>query len=227
MSDIFDEVDEDLRHERYKKLWEKFGPYVIGVAVLIVAVTAGYEGYRYWKQERAIEESDRYLAEIGLIDDGNKQEALSNLQALALESSGGYQALALFHAGSLKLDEGDPTGAMETFDSLFRNSSAPALLRQLAGVKAANLALDLEPYEQVALRLAPMLAEDHPFRLSALEIAGLNAQRAGKLKEAEDFYQAILDDPGAINSMRSRVNELMTLLKASMPTTAPEAANNN
>ena len=38
MSDIFREVDEDLRHEQYKRLWDRFGPYVIGLAVLIVAV---------------------------------------------------------------------------------------------------------------------------------------------------------------------------------------------
>ena len=36
MSDIFREVDEDLRHEQYKKLWDRFGIYVIGLAVLIV-----------------------------------------------------------------------------------------------------------------------------------------------------------------------------------------------
>ncbi len=45
MSDIFREVDEDLRREQFKRLWDRFGTYVIGLAVLIVVVTAGYRGW--------------------------------------------------------------------------------------------------------------------------------------------------------------------------------------
>ena len=33
MSDIFREVDEDIRREQYKKLWDRFGAYVIGLTL--------------------------------------------------------------------------------------------------------------------------------------------------------------------------------------------------
>ena len=36
MSDIFREVDEDIRQEKYRRLWDRFGPWVLGVAVLII-----------------------------------------------------------------------------------------------------------------------------------------------------------------------------------------------
>ena len=42
MSDIFREVDEEIRHERYKRLWDRFGPYLIAVALLIVVGTAAF-----------------------------------------------------------------------------------------------------------------------------------------------------------------------------------------
>ena len=29
MSDIFREVDEDIRHERYRRLWDRYGSYVL------------------------------------------------------------------------------------------------------------------------------------------------------------------------------------------------------
>ena len=45
MSDIIREVDEELRHERYKKLWDRFGLYVIGAALLGVLFRAGVPIY--------------------------------------------------------------------------------------------------------------------------------------------------------------------------------------
>ena len=45
MSDIFREVDEDIRRDQIKKLWDRFGPYVLGLALLIVLGTAGYRGW--------------------------------------------------------------------------------------------------------------------------------------------------------------------------------------
>ena len=64
MSDIFREVDEDIRNERFKRLWDRFGPYVIGVAVLIVVVTAGYRGWQYWQNSQAAATGDRFVAAI-------------------------------------------------------------------------------------------------------------------------------------------------------------------
>ncbi len=41
MSDIFGEVDEEVRRERLQQLWDKYSVYIIIVAVLIVAGIGG------------------------------------------------------------------------------------------------------------------------------------------------------------------------------------------
>ena len=35
---LFKEIDEDLRQERFAKLWKKYGPYIISAAVALVLV---------------------------------------------------------------------------------------------------------------------------------------------------------------------------------------------
>ena len=40
MSDIFREVDEDVRKDQSLAFWKKYGPYVIAAAVAIMTVTA-------------------------------------------------------------------------------------------------------------------------------------------------------------------------------------------
>ena len=68
MSDIFREVDEELKQEHYKKLWKKFGPTVIGVVVVIVAAVGGYQAWQAWDLDRRLDESDRYAAALALQD---------------------------------------------------------------------------------------------------------------------------------------------------------------
>jgi len=41
VSDVFREVDEELRRDRLMALWKRFGPYLIGAAVALVLVVAG------------------------------------------------------------------------------------------------------------------------------------------------------------------------------------------
>ena len=55
MSDnsFFREVDEAVRHDQYKALWDKFGVYVIALAAVLIASVAGYKGWSYWKERQA------------------------------------------------------------------------------------------------------------------------------------------------------------------------------
>ena len=67
MTDIFREVEEELRHDHYAKLWRKYGKYVIALAVLIVAGTAGSVAWRDHQRAQRAEESERFAAGMMLI----------------------------------------------------------------------------------------------------------------------------------------------------------------
>ena len=79
MSDIFREVDEDLRREQYKRLWDRFGGYVIGLAVLIVVAVGGYKAWEWWENSRAAASGDRFLAALMLSEEGKHEEAIAAL----------------------------------------------------------------------------------------------------------------------------------------------------
>ena len=73
MSDIFREVDEEIRHERYKRLWDRFGPYLIAVALLIVVGTAAYRGWVYWRETEAQASGDVFVQAVRLAEEGTLQ----------------------------------------------------------------------------------------------------------------------------------------------------------
>ena len=53
MSDIFREVDEEVRRDQFKKLWERYGIFIIALAVLFVAAVGGWRGYQWWQAKQA------------------------------------------------------------------------------------------------------------------------------------------------------------------------------
>src|SRR5436305_1144715 len=52
VSDIFHEVDEEVRREQLKKLWERYGNLLIAACVLVVLATAGWRTHEMtaWRE---------------------------------------------------------------------------------------------------------------------------------------------------------------------------------
>ena len=42
------EVEEELRSDRLKKVWNQFGAFIIGAAIVIVVATAAWRGSEYY-----------------------------------------------------------------------------------------------------------------------------------------------------------------------------------
>ena len=82
MSDIFAEVDADLRRDRWQALWDRYGFLVIGGAVgivLLVAIIVGYRAFQQSQNEAASLRYEALLQQIGEEEAGAQFEALSSL----------------------------------------------------------------------------------------------------------------------------------------------------
>jgi hypothetical protein len=66
VSDIFTEVDEEVRREQLKKLWERYSNLIIGAAILVVAAVGAWRGYEYWQARKAAEAGAAYEAALKL-----------------------------------------------------------------------------------------------------------------------------------------------------------------
>ena len=181
MSDIFREVDEDLRREQLRKLWDRFAPYVIGMAVLIVVVTAGYRGWEYWKLRQAQASGDRFLAALQLADQGKHAEAITALQAIEKDGSGGYPVLAAFRIAAEKAAGDDDSGAVAEYDAIAARGGISDDMRTLARLRAALLVIDQVDFPDLKQRIGDLATVGNPWRHSAREILGLGAWRAGDL----------------------------------------------
>jgi hypothetical protein len=223
MSDIFREVDEDLRHEQYKKLWDRFGPYVIGLAVLIVAATAGWRLWEYWQLHAAQAAGDRFVAALTLADDGKHQAAEEALLAVADDGSGNYPMLAEFRIATEKAAAGDKDGAVLAFDKIAGASATSERLRQLARLRAALLLIDTASVDDLKERVGELAGTGEPWRHSAREIIGLAAWRAGDLETARTYYEEIAADQEKPADLQSRAQFMLALIRSSLGAPAAPA----
>ncbi len=213
MSDIFTEVDEEVRREQLKKLWERYGNYVAAVAFLIVAGVAGWRGYEWYQGKLAATAGAAYDAANQLADQGKHEEAAAGFAKLAADGTAGYRQLARMRDAA-EIAEKDPKAAVAAYDAIAKEYAAHPLVGDLAAMRAAFLLVDTAKFDEMAQRLEPLTQSTNPFRHSAREMLALSAWRNGDLAAARKWLDAAKSDPEAPPGLRSRLDVLAALLPA-------------
>ena len=206
------EVEEELRSDRMQNIWSRYGKVIIGIAVLIVVITAGYRGWLYWSETQAAKSGDRFLAAIELSNENKHAEAVSELEALSKDGSGQYPALARIRIAAEVAKSGNAEKAVEAFDAIAADTGFNETLRNIARLRAGLLLVDHGGYDQVADRLQTMAAAGHSFRHSSREGLGLAAWKGNQHKLAYKWFSEITEDAGAPSGIRNRAGVMLELL---------------
>jgi hypothetical protein len=211
LADIFHEVDEDIRRERLKKLWDRFGPYLIGLAILIVAGIGGWRAYEYWQTQKAAEASTQFEAAMALADAGKQAEAEAAFARLA-ENAGtaAYRTMARLRQAA-SLTQSDPKAAVATFDAIAADTAAGRNLQDLAALRAGFLLVDTASLDDMKQRLEPLTGPQRAFRHSARELLALSAWRSGNMADAKRWSDMIINDAESPAGMRQRMEALLAL----------------
>lgn len=219
MADIFNEIDEDLRRERFGRLWTRYGGFVIGLAVLIVVAVAGWRGYEWWKLKQDQAAGAQFEAAQKLASDGKTAEAEAAFVALEKDGTSGYRLLARFRAAD-ELAKTNAAAAVADYDALAKDPSVSALMQNVAQVRAALLLVDTASLADIEGRMKPLDTPEGAFRHSAREIIGLAQYKAGDYKAATETFTAILNDGQTPPGLRRRAELMRTLAASSMPVPA-------
>jgi hypothetical protein len=213
LSDIFREIDEELRRDNLAKLWERYGAYLIGLAVLVVVVTGAVVGWREYSARELRAEGARYAAAADLARSGQDDKAALAFAGIAREASGGHALLARFEEAALKARLGDEGGAVAIYDALANDGSVDRSYRDLATILSAmhGLSAAADPKALVE-RVAPLTAPGQPWRASALEVTALAKLKAGDREGAVQAYKQVSDDPTAPQGIRARAAEMVAAL---------------
>ena len=209
------EVNEEIRQDQAKALWDRFGPAFLGLAVVVILATAAYVGYDYWRQSKANASGDAFSAALQLANDGKDDEALAALKALEDDSYGAYPLLARMRAATVLANKGDFAGAVTEFDAVAADTAIPDSIRDMARLRAGLILVDSGAYEDVSKRVELLAADGNALRFSAREALGLAAWKAGKAADALKFLDQIANDEGVPRNTADRARLLAELIRGS------------
>jgi hypothetical protein len=211
VSELFDEVDEEVRREQLKKLWDQYSIHIIAAAVLIVAAVAGWRGYQYLEAQKAAEASAAFEAAIELVEQNKNAEAEAAFDKIATTAPAGYRMLARLRAAG-EVAARDPKAGAKMYDDLAADRSIGTEQQELARIRAAGLLLDTETYPNMLQRLEAATKPDATFRHTARELLALSAWRANDTTAARQWLEAIANDGETPSAMRQRAEALQALL---------------
>ena len=213
MSDIFHEVDEEVRRDQLAKLWERYGSYAIALAVVVIAAIAGWRGYEWWESKKAAEAGAAFEAAITLSEEGKHAEAEAAFAKLAVEGTSGYRVLARLRVAA-ELAQRDPKEAVKAYDELAASSALDQTLQDLAALRAGFLLADSASFAELRRRLDALAAPDRTFRHSARELLAMAAWRTGDITAARRFIDMIATDAETPQGTPARIDVLSALIAA-------------
>lgn len=212
MADIFDEIEEDLRKERAKKLWDRYGWIVVVVAGAIVLGVAGWRGWQWYQAREAAAAADRFLAAAATADRGEARAAIDTFAQLSGDAPAGYRMLARLREAAAKAKAGESAEAVALYQSLAGDASAPPLYREIATLLAVMHQIDTGDPAALAQRLAPLAAPGGAFRFSAQELQAVLAVRRGDREGARTLLEALANNESAPQGVRRRAGEMLAAL---------------
>ena len=211
MADIFHEVDEEVRREQLKKLWERYSIHFIVLAVLIVAAVGGWRGYEWYQAKQAAAAGAEFEAAIALSDAGKHAEAEIAFQNAAAQAPAGYRVLSRLRVAA-ELAQTKPADAVKAFDAIADDPSVGATLQDLAALRAGLLLVDTAPLNELERRLVPLTEQTRTFRHIARELLAMSAWRGNDLAAARRFIDMIAADGETPPGTRARIEVLAALI---------------
>jgi hypothetical protein len=210
VTDIFQEVEEDVRRERFEKIWKQYGDYIIAGAAAIVIGVAGYKLWTQYENQQRLNASKTFTAAQEAAESGNTTAAQAMFGKLAQSGPGGYATIARLSEANTLLMSNRRNDAIAIYKSIAEKDSSP--LGNVARMRAAWAEVDSAPRTELEQLLAPLVLDTSEWRLPAREVLAYADYRAGAKQKAQKEYQALVDDKKSSPGLRDRAHAMATFI---------------
>ncbi len=212
MADIFQEVDEAVRTDRFSQMWKRYGIYVYIVVGALILGTGGRAAWQHFEREARLDNSAKYFEAQALLAAEKESDAINAFTNLADEAGGGYGIIARLREAAARASHGDTSGAVLAYKRLADDDDISPVYRDLARLLAATRLIDEGNSAEVEALLAPLLQGDGAWRHSARELEAVLALKEGRRQDAINRLQGLVDDAETPNGVRERAQQLLAAL---------------
>jgi hypothetical protein len=208
MSDFIREVDEEVRHDQFRRFLNAYWAFILVGVIVVLGGVAAWRANDYFRQKQAEAAAARFIEAVRKAPDA---ASIAELDGLAKDAPAGYRVLARLRAASENA-RGDAAAGIKAFDAIASDPSVDLDLQDVARWRAAVLAADASSLEEARRRLQPLADANATFRNLARETLAVLALKAADDPAARRWLEAMLADPAALPSTRQRARLLLKLV---------------
>jgi hypothetical protein len=223
LTDLFEEVEEQLRADRYRSIAMRALPWVLAVGVAAIVVVLGYWGWQTWRTSQINKASEQYAAGLDAMAAGDRAKAEKAWTEVSHTGSAAYKSLSLMQLGGLQMMDNKPQAAVKLFDQA-ADAAPDDIIGDAARLKSAFALLDTAPEKDLEARLAPLTKDNHPYRVQAREALGFAKIMAGDLAGARGQFLLIAQSIDAPDGARERANAAVSLIDSGSAKSIPAVA---
>lgn len=213
MSDIFREVEEEVRQERLQQWWKKYGNYVVaGVSIVVIGV-AGWKLWERYDQQQRIKASSEIESAAQISAAGQYDMAADAYAKIAKKAPAGYASVAQLSQADELLASGRTGDAVALYMKIVETDKAG--LGQVARIRAAWAQGDKLSTAELKTLLEPVNVATSKWRFMARELLAYRALKDGQTADAEKEFAALAKATEAPGSLRQRADAMATLIRTS------------
>ena len=207
MSDIFNEIDEELRQDKVARLWKAYGKYLIALAIFIILAIAGYRFIEHTQEKNKEQASELYELASEAGRSGDKNAAIELFSDDRFDETIGYAIISKLKKAALAKSNNDLEGMAIVLKEIITNEEIPLYLRDLARLK-----LFASDNDNNISQLDALIAGDGAWKFLALELKGGIELEGGNLKKARSIFEELTNGANTPNNLRRRTSEILKAL---------------
>ena len=222
MSDVFNEVDEELRRDKTQELFTRYRPLMIAVTLAIVLGVSGYKGLEYYQAQEQSRAAEGFNHAATLLQVGDVAAAEAAYAQFSKDGPKGYAALALMEQAAIKAQTGKPAEAAQLYSQAADAFNDP-LYKDLATLRAVLVVADSLELADLEAKLSLLTGPGRPFRFTARELLAAKAFEEGNLNRARDDYTYLSMALDAPSGARNRAAQALAVLGPAPKEVQPQA----
>ena len=208
---FFEEVDEEVRNEKFKQLVNKYGGVILTLLIIFLSITVGYEKIGEWRLHKAEQKNVQYIQALNSNSDYEKN--IAELEGIVATEKGLYRDMAQLQIANILLDNSQTEKALKVLDKLYQDVDTTDKIREIAAIKLATYRIDSSSYAEVESLLSPILnRENSSWRPMARELLAMSAIQNKDYAKAKQIYQELLTNNKISDEFRARVNDMLATL---------------
>lgn len=204
---FFDEVDEEVRNEKFKELINKYGGYILTIVILCLAFAVGYEKIGEWRVNKAEQTNARYAQAIMPRED--YENNIAELESIVNTETGLYKDIARLQIANILLDNNQTEKALIILNQIRQDKEASDKIKEIASVKLATYKIDNATYEEVSEILMPVVEKSGAWAPMAKELLAMSAIQNKDMEKAKSIYEELLANGNISEEFRARINDML------------------